>query len=514
MSKSFAVIILILPFCCLTVRGQSAPSTFCSSTSGIDQLKAYVTCQESGKIDSCAGLATALGQRPPSEADYQRYLEIIERNQAPIVTALARKLHQLWRDKRKLKNPYERLADLNGKVQRLREARYPGEDSEVREVQTQGASLARAIAIRNANQDFAAAVYEPAVRFADGGVFDIANLDYDHLPGDYKQKNQLYAREVLRKYMSKRIGSDEKNLGYLVFDQTTSPMKEAVLESLKSNGTQALHEAIANQAETLVTEHMVEDLVNRRIGQRLGEGLHGILKEIPFIGKMPSWVKARLLSAGFVVVSEVLYPRIPSCMSSEHPSTHMEVNRWTEGCHSVYQVNENVIAFLQMSAERQLTELKDPRACSFYQKFHNAVLNQPKFTGLTCHGDRSFELTTESTDGDVIEHKVLYWPGTRNIREIAIRPRRLNPHKKELRPKAASLINLTSSGDIVNMANSESIQSAVMPLRLYIMDAHGCCNAKNEDYKTQCLAAYNRQSDTDGAQVSSSEASAGDAIQD
>lgn len=491
----FRLVPVLLPVLCgcLTAMGQTSPSEFCRSTTGIDQLKAYVTCQESGKLDSCAGLATELGHRPPSEADQKRYLEMIERHQVPITTALARKLHQLWREKRKIKEPHQRQVELNREIGLLQTAMYPADSSELRKARAQGAALARAIAIRNANQRNSEPMYEPALRFADNGIYDIANLDFDSLPEDYKQKNLLYAREVLSKYTRKNIGSDEKNLGYLVFDQTTSPAKEALLETLKSSGTQPVHEAIRSQAETLVTEHVMEDLVNRHIGQRLGEGLRTMWKAIPAIGKVPTWLRTRLISVGFIGLNEFFYPRMTSCTASAHPSTHVEMNRWTEGCHDVYQANQNVIAFLQKSKEEQLAELKDPRACYFYEKFFEAVLGQPQFTRLTCHEERGFELVTESKDGDVLEHKVFYWPGTRNIRQIAIRPQRLNPNKKDLRPKAASIIHLTQTGDIVNMASSELVQAAVMPLRLYIMDAHGCCNAQDENYKASCLSAYNRE---------------------
>jgi hypothetical protein len=485
------VTLIVASLGCFTVQGQTAPSEFCSSLTGLEQLKAYVTCQESGKIDSCAGLATVLGHRPTSESDRQRYLDLIERNQVPIITALARKLHHVWRDRKKLKEPLYRLIELNREIEKMREALYPEEGSALGKLKSQAAALARAIAIQNTKLPKIPAVYEPALRYTDAGLYDIANSDYDNLPEDYKRKNQLYAREILRKYMQKVMSSEQRTLLSLVFDQTTSPIKDAALESLKSNATEAIHGTISSQAEVLLTEHMVDDLVNRHIGQRLGQGLHNMWRGIPFVSQLPPWIRARLLSISMIAINESFYPRITSCEASAHPSTHVQTNRWTEGCHDVYEVNRNVIDFLQRSNDEQLQELKDPRACSFYEKFHTAVLGQPKFSRLTCNGDRNFELVTESKDGDVIEHKVLYWPGTHDIKQIAIRPRHLNPNKKYLKPKTASIIDLTQNGDVMNMANSEIIQATVMPLRLYIMDAHGCCNAQDSGYKAACMAAYN-----------------------
>ncbi len=471
----FAVVILTIVT--LGTPGHAlTDADFCKTTEGINQIKAYIACQEDTKISACAGITTQWAGRPQSTEDRKRYHDIISRNKEPLTKSLADKLHSLWRRHRRLENPQARLDELSRQLQQ----------SPDRELKSLHDALKKAIQLASdssPHSEIPRAVFEPRLKEVNGQVYDIANLPFSQLPAQYQERNMKHAQVILRKYQSTAwITQDNRYMAEIVQSGIRNQLKDELLSGLSHVGSQTAQEMALTEMQTVreIAHELMANWLGIKSFSKFGGGGLGI----PVLTLAISQVRdATPISCS----TELGAPYI----TSERPDG-------VEGCRDIPEIRGNVLRFLDLSANQQLSllALNNGRVCNFYRRLHQVMFEQPHLTRLQCH-NAGFDLTGRWDDGRMLDHKIIYYPENTTKKE---------PGKKAIKQinliggstwktPLASTIEVNANGEIPMLRpDSELSKKRIASLRLYLPDAYNCCTNKDPRFRKECSTAYNRGS--------------------
>jgi|GEM_PF-5990161 len=499
-----------------------------------DQLRSYVSCQIDPHINACAGIGTALGGRLLQKTLERRELRLIEQRKQ-LEAKVTESLYEFF-----YRNEFNQI-----KTPEMREfvARAYMEAAE-KELNYSGRSLKKQsleyyydrrfdlkpkerLAIENlyayrqnlirANGNFP--VYEPTIDFGlimkGKETVDLAS-GFENFPAHMKEELAQQAREATN----------------LVIEQVRAkgPLDENFIQQASLEMDKRLHQAyLAKQA---ATESVVpvppkaegKGIVSTKGVDELAERLTSAIKAVPgleeelIIGRNSTYIKAAVngyksspvavtdskmfenalsmarkiggkaapLVAGGIVTAALAVVDVAmssTTMGCGDLDAHFTNRDSENGCRHKFEVNANVIRTLRLPPE-QLAEVykNTPGVCQYYEKLRDKLYEQPKFIGLECKPN-GISLKTEDANGVKVETTAKYFGSSKKIRQITW---------KESTPSSSwkGPIQFDEEGKVLN-PQSSYVDEKLVPMRLYIMDAHSCCVTGDALEHHECMEKFN-----------------------
>lgn len=486
--------LFVLSFVISSVATSSAwANQFCESSSGINQLRDFVTCQSNPGIAACSGLAAGSTTYAAKKLAQKRMGKIqtgagMDFNK--LENELADSLHDEWRTGRKSTgaDAIKKASELyDQKVIEAQSAGYArsikGYDPTVDEVKIKRAVEERNLYYKALESARKTGVYfEPRIKEVNGKLFDIANLSYKDLPDQFKTENKESARVTvnsIKKHLAAGGSLDDSFV-----EKASSELHD---EWLKRNGSWATAEqklpfqklskveadkdrVIIKKGLALIEKGSAPTTANRK-------AFNAAIKTSAKMGPKAVLVAGGVAGVAAFTALEVATSSTPTGCSS--PNDHLINRDPNNNCEIVHEIDGNVLKFLDQPEDEQLKALKDPKVCDFYSKLNSKLMSPPKFTKLKC--DRNgFQLVTKSNDGREINHKVSYYNGSKDIRNVTM--------SGGTERNGTYVVEVNGDGSI---RNASTMAKVVVPLKLYISDAQECCTSGDDAAHDACLAKYN-----------------------
>ena len=249
---------------------------------------------------------------------------------------------------------------------------------------------------------------------------------------------------------------------------------------------EANHQAEMDLAlELRSTAKSLVSRVGDKIGEKAGSSIlkRAVLQLGPQISRLGAKAPLLLAGLGVAVALDMAFSVSPTACDANVTMAKYALLDPDNKCQPVLKYSSKFENLANSPDDEIVRALSDHSTCDYFTKFYSQALAQPKFVSLECH-NQYFKLKTRSASGEVIDHRVIYYPDTNDIRQIYL-------EQSTVKTMGTLLINRDGS---INPSTPRAWEIAT-PLRLYIEDARTCCASKDDQERSRCLQTYNGNSE-------------------